>query len=152
MHTFALAEARQQRVLTDREGRFRLGNLDPLAQFDVRALAPYGSATVRRGVRAGAELVIELPEPASISGVAVDDRGQPIGSLMATAISRDADSKQTRRFFDPSGRFSLPSVAPGVVELSIVSADGRSATSALQVAAGERVTGLSMNLVATPAP
>ena len=150
LHTFGLAEARQQRVLTDREGRFTLGNLAPDAQFDVRALTPYGSATVRRAVRTGAELVIELPEPASISGVALDDAGRPVVQLTATAISRDADSKQTRIFFDPAGRFSLPSVAPGSVELSLVSADGRCASSALEVAAGQRVTGLTVTLAAAP--
>jgi hypothetical protein len=152
LHTVALAEARNQRVLSDREGRFTLTNLAPGAQFDVRALTPYGTAAVQRNVSPGAELVIQLPEPASISGVALDDAGRPILQLMATAITRDADSKQTRMFFDPAGRFSLPSVAPGAVELSLVSADGRSATSALELAAGQHLTGLSMQLTATTPP
>jgi hypothetical protein len=152
LHTVALAEARNQRVLSDREGRFTLRNLTPGAQFDVRALAPYGSAAVQRSVRPGAELVIQLPEPASISGVAVDDAGRPILQLTATVISRDADSKQTRMFFDAAGRFSLPSVAPGAVELSLVAADGRSASSALELAAGQHLSGLSMQLMAATPP
>jgi hypothetical protein len=148
LHTFALSEARPQRVLSDRDGRFTLSNLAPDAQFDVRALTPYGSAAVQRNVSPGAELVIQLPEPASISGIAVDAAGRPIPQLRATAITRDSDSKQTRMFFDSSGRFSLPSVAPGAVQLSLVSADGRSATSALELSAGQHLSGLSLQLTA----
>jgi len=146
LHTFALAEARPQRVLTDSEGRFEIGNLAPATRFDVRALAPYGSAVMQRGVATGTELVLELPEPASISGVALDDAGQPVAQLKVTAISRGADSKQTRMFFDPAGRFALPRVAPGTVELSFFAADGRSASSSLQLAAGQRLTELKVTL------
>ena len=152
LHSTVLAERRPLRVLSDGDGRFTISNLSPTARFDLRVLEPYGSAAVLRGVTPGADVVVVLPQPGSISGVALDEAGQPVRALRVSAVSRDAQSRQTRTFFDPQGRFSLPRVAPGAVELALASADGRSAQLSLELAAGQRLDGVSAKLESIPEP
>ncbi len=148
LHTLALSQATQRRVLTDADGRFAIDRLASSARYDVRALEPYGSSVIRAGVAAGETVQLTLPLTAAISGVALDERGLPLAHFYARAQSTGAGSQQLRPFRTADGRFAIQSLAPGPVQLALFADDGRSAVAELVLAPGEHRRDLRLQLSA----
>jgi hypothetical protein len=146
LRTLAMAQAQQRRVLSDADGRFLIDGLASDARFDVRALEPYGSSVVQPGKRPGESVELRLPQAAAISGIALDAQGRPLTQFYARAHSVEADSQQLRPVHAPDGRFSIPGVAPGAVQLSLVADNGLRAVAELSLAPGEHRTGLTLQL------
>ncbi|HMF99143.1 MAG TPA: carboxypeptidase-like regulatory domain-containing protein [Vicinamibacterales bacterium] len=124
-------------VLTDAEGRFTIAGLAP-GEFEVTATkagfaggaagaAVPGAPGKRFGVAAGQaveDVTIELTKGAAISGVVVDDAGEPVGgaSVMVERADRSggAPPPPTRvGLTDDLGQYRIGSLAEGRVMVSV---------------------------------
>ena len=117
---------------TDRsDGAFELSGLRPgplrLVATD-RAGSSY--ATLELDLRADLDdLVLALPRPATVTGILLDDAGQPVARAWVYALGAPdpvAPPRAPRRALsDEEGRFRIERVAPGRVLLSTKRDEGR---------------------------
>ncbi len=137
-----------KRVLTDEEGSYRLEGLSVSGtRYTLRAEEPYGSAAVKRDVRAGDTVELTLFAPRAITGLAVDARGQPLQRFSVRAESREAGVQRVATFDDRTGRFSITNVIPGRVQLTL-STETASTDTEIDLAPGRDVS--DVRLVLTP--
>lgn len=134
---------------TGPDGRFSLA---PRAA-GCRAIAThqdFGDAPPRVLV-AGKDNRLELGEPASIAGIVVDERGQPLTAFQVAVESFKSDDasrpagvvNKRQRVDEPDGRFLLEGLRAGEYVIT-AHVDGRppAQSDAIQVGAGERVRNL----------
>jgi protocatechuate 3,4-dioxygenase beta subunit len=143
-------------------GEYELSGLQE-GQWDVMANAPGypTSAPVRvtiPGQRDRIDLVI--PKPASVSGVVVDEHGQPVASasvVWGIRVSGNATEQSFRVSFegsivetssDDEGRFRIEGLQPGTGTVMAHSRDRPAGTIPLELHSGEVVTGLRLVLAA----
>jgi len=143
------AQARPQRVLSDSAGQFSITGLAPDASFRVRATEPYGSAAAQAGVKPGERVTLQLLESATISGVALDAKGQPVTQLTVRAVNAELGTRTAQPVSDPEGRFSLTDIAPGTVQIALSAPGGHSASTTLSLTPGQHLAGLSLHLAPT---
>src|SRR5262249_23084778 len=124
-------------VLTDTEGRFAIGGL-PAGEFRVTAskagvapaaagAASTGAAGRGIGLTAGAvvgNVVIELRRGAAISGVVIDETGEPVAD--ASVMVEHADSARNASpvrvgMTDDLGQYRIASLPEGRVLVSVFS-------------------------------
>ena len=110
-----VAEAR--RSLTDAEGRFELNGLSESGTFVVSAQWPLGGETRVKDVKAGATVDLVLQALGSLSGTAVDAKGQPVEHLIMQLLNEQTGQQRNDVVFAPGGKWRLDDVTPGPVQV-----------------------------------
>ena len=100
-----VAEAR--RSLTDAEGRFELNGLSESGTFVVSAQWPLGGGTRVKDVKAGATVDLVLQALGSLSGTAVDAKGQPVEHLIMQLLNEQTGQQRNDVVFAPGGKWQL---------------------------------------------
>lgn len=120
-------------ALTDFDGRFVLDGLDE-GTYELAAEADDGSLRgTAKNVALGADVTIEVTDPARIEGVVTMD-GSPVTNFDLS--SGGSVMFGMRRISDPQGRFSIERLDPGTHEV-VVSADDGAVKQKVELAVGE---------------
>jgi hypothetical protein len=123
-------ERRREPVVSDADGRFRLGGLAPGERFDLTVFHPGHLPHDAPGVEAPSPepLRITLRPARSLAGRVVDDAGKPIPGVRISLVetrelrmaggSQSGGSSRTAGETDAEGRFVATHLTPGTVHLS----------------------------------
>jgi protocatechuate 3,4-dioxygenase beta subunit len=157
--TLSTVEARPQDAVawTDGQGRFSFGYL-PVGRYQLRAakdgyqMAAYGAESSRRppatiDLAAGEQrnnIVLHLPRASSISGVVLDEDGDPVSGLQVMAMT-PGFSRQKRQLLpgmgtvtDSNGHYRLAGIPPGRYMIAALRTNYRQASRVHpEAAAGE---------------
>lgn len=135
------------RVLSDQDGRFTLGELDPATSYDVTAEQTDGTSVLVRAARADKPLTMTLPEPGTIEGMVTDARGQAIDAFTLRIVESNTQRDASRDFTRARGRFSIGGVTPGQLEIQATDGTGQlAATLRAELKSGQRLSGLRLTL------
>ncbi len=153
--------ARDLKAYSDLDGNFSLSNLERGA-YTVWATHPEHPEAESKGVSPGQGVVrLQFPASASVAGVVVLPDGKPvqhytISILPGPAPGEKPDDRRrrqtnsfdlpTQRVQHPQGAFELRQLTSGAHELVVNSADGASASQVVTVQAGEKQTGIRIQL------
>ncbi|MCW5801206.1 MAG: carboxypeptidase regulatory-like domain-containing protein [Deltaproteobacteria bacterium] len=123
-------------VLTATDGRFAIRNLVE-GTYAVRAFRPDGGDVIAEHVALGADLDLDIPSSASLTGVVRDVGGAPADNLHVVLL--DSDLRMIQELFHrTAGRFDVHHIPPGLYHLELTSSRGR-ADRDLTLGAGEVV-------------
>ncbi len=135
---FRMGMKRQATTLSDPDGSFVLGGLDP-GMHEVRVQAT-GHGEADRQVEAGSEgVTFVLEASGSIVGAVADDAGRPVEvfSVVARVVDEERHAAAVKTVSSPEGRFLLEDLAAGTYTLQVSAASRMPASvSDLNVTAG----------------
>jgi protocatechuate 3,4-dioxygenase beta subunit len=153
--------ARETRAYTNMDGAFAIENLNK-APYTVWASHPEHPDAESKGVLGGSKGVkVQFPRETSVAGVVVDAQGKPVPHYTLVILpgprpsERPEDRRRrqmnafdapTLRVQDPGGAFEVKRLAVGTHELAVSTAAGESATHVVDVAAGQRLTGVRIQV------
>ncbi len=136
-----------RRSLTEPDGTFVLGGLDPNASYSVRAEEPDGSSVkVQRSVVAGTKITITLPNSSRLAGTVSDEQGRPLDSFVIELTPSELDSPRVMQFSRTNGRFSIDRVPPGKVSVLASGGAGLRAHSEIDLSGGTAREDLRLTL------
>lgn len=142
-----------RRALTEPDGTFVLGRLDPDGHFSVRAEEPDGSTvSVKRDVVPGAEIKIALPNTSKLAGTVADEQGRPLDSFMLELVAAELDNPRVLQFSRANGRFAISRVPPGKLRLFASGEPDLSAHSEIDLSAGSVREDVHLRLRSQAAP
>jgi hypothetical protein len=141
-------EGADHRVVSDAEGRFTIAGLTRRGACTVRAEQPYGATGVLRDVRAGDEVVVALPSLGVLAGTAVGADGRPVEALRVSVRDEDTGTSRTEELSCPGGQWRLGKVMPGKVQILASDPSRGSAQQRVELAPGQTLDGLRLELAA----
>jgi hypothetical protein len=151
-----------QNAISDVDGNFAIEDLQD-GTYTLWAADSAHADGEQKGVAAGATgITIRLAAGASVAGVVRTRQGAAVSDYNIAALpgghqgsSRDdrMRTQMTARMWspsaqvhDPAGAFFIGRLSPGAYELTVTTADGQSGQLALNLAAGEKKEGLSVEI------
>jgi hypothetical protein len=140
----------KRQSLTDAEGRFAIEGLLESGTFSIVARHSLGGQARLDGVSPGQNVEVTLSAPGRLSGVVLDEQGQP-PAFFQIVVSNQAGGQQLNPEFGPDakGKWSVDHVAPGAIEIMAQAPEGV-AIATRQLAPSERLDDLSLQLQAQP--
>jgi hypothetical protein len=140
----------KRQSLTDAEGRFAIEGLVQSASFAIVASHSLGGQARLDGVSPGQNVEITLSAPGRLSGVVLDERGQP-PAFFQIVISNPHGGQQLNPEFGPDakGKWTVDHVAPGAIEILAQAPEGF-AIATRQLAPAQRLDDLSLQLQSQP--
>jgi hypothetical protein len=144
-------EARQE-VLTDDRGAFTLSRLSPRTKFSVTARRATGGSVTRTGVQVGDPLTLTLLNGASLQGFVIDEHQQPVVDATIRIAALESGELRSARPYGRDGRFEIVGVSAGSVALSAVAPGRSSAPMMLELAPGQSLSALRLQVQAEAAP
>ncbi len=149
-------------TVTSSEGNWQLDDIAP-GSVHLRVSAPELASTeldaevkpTGRRDRAFELPAVDLPEPASVEGVVVDDKGAPVAGARVGLSPTEAFVPATSQTLgttitDSQGHFTLKQAAPGRQTLHAYAAGvGRGHTAPLELSSGHEQSGLRITLSPT---
>jgi hypothetical protein len=155
--------ARDLNTYTDVDGNFALNDLSR-ATYSVWGVHPdYPEAEYTKVTPGKGPLTLKFPASASVAGMVVAPDGKPVAHYSITIMpgpqaNEKPDDRRRRQMGnsfdlpvqqvqDPSGAFELRRLAGGSHELVVSTADGATASQVVAVQAGEKKTGVRIQVV-----
>jgi len=121
----------RRRAVSDTAGRFVIDGVARDRTCTVRAEQPFGAVGIRKGVHAGDDVVVTMPATGSLSGTAIDPSGAPVGRFVVTIREPASDFFRSQVIWSTDGRWTIPRVPPGRVELFVDDRSGQTARAAI---------------------
>ncbi len=138
--------AEGRRALTDAEGRFELSGLAGDGAYDLKAELPLGGAAKQERVKAGANVDIVMQALATLAGVAVDAKGEPIRHLSVGIRNPQTGQQRMEMVSHPEGRFRIKHVTPGPVQITVSDANANVALASWDLSPGQHLEGVRLEL------
>jgi len=136
-------------VLTDTDGRFALEKLSA-GRYTVRGFRRGGGEALAEGIAAGASVTLTIRRTGSIAGKVVVAGGRPPETMIVTLGDRQTGFSRTEHFFRTGGELTVRDLPAGSFEIAVSAPEGTGHTVA-QLAEGQNLTGLSIELEARAA-
>jgi hypothetical protein len=144
--TLAASLGAGPRVVSGADGSFTLEHLATHVLCDLRAEQPYGGVGVVRDARPGEAVVVQLPAPGHLSGMAVGTNGAPATELTLSIRDDETGSSRTASVTSPGGNWRLDGVLPGHLLIFASDANGGSAQQRVVLAPGQPLDGVRLDL------
>jgi hypothetical protein len=136
-----------QRKLSDPEGYFELNGLAEDGTFVVSAERPLGGETKVDNVKPGTNVNLVLQALGSLSGVVVDERGQPIPYFSLVLENEQIGQQRTELVVNQEGRFKIERVSPGRVQVTATDPRASKASVTWALAPKQQLADLRLQLL-----